>query len=726
MLLRRSSFLVLSFALLGACARKSAPQSAAPSQGAAAKSAVPAIDPALLARTVPVQDKLFGLELPDEYRWMETQAQELVKWVISHGNRTRNHLDSIQTRSDLEKRILTLIDEDSQSNHLSRRGNRLFYLRQLRGQTQPVLVTREGLGGADVVLFDPAQHPQAASIDNYMPSNDGTKVALNLATAGAEISTIRIVDVQSKTLLPDLLSRVWGEFPAHWSPDDQSLVYTQMRPAKAGVDPMLNMQVRTHTLGKTPESDKLLLGGTANPSMRFVPQDFPILEFSADGKWAMATGQGARADVQLAVAPSDKLSASTQWRAIASFEDQVVGYTILDNQLYVLTTKGAPNGKVLRYDLNNPNSTGVLVIAEDSESPIQSIRGSQNGIFVQRQKNGVESLQWWKFGAKAPIQVPLPVQGTLVDIDSNSKSDEVLFRLESWTQPPRYFQWKPGQAQAKLTSLPSPTPIDFSTVQVERAEIPGQGGAMVPMTLIYPKGLKRDGSAPFHLRGYGGYGMTMLPRYLPSQLAWLERGGGVAIVHVRGSGAKGRAWHEAGKGKNKQVGVSDLIAGAKYLSEKGYSSPKRIGAHGISMGGVLVGGALVSEPSAFGAVILSVPILNPLRILAAPNGANQIAELGGSPDTKEGFSILHAMDPYSKITDQGGYPETYFEVGLHDNRVALWHPAKFAARLMAKNPQTKVWIRADADGHGVGTPRDKVAKKIADRYAFLLDALSKE
>lgn len=690
----------------------------------AAAEAAPVIDPSLLARSVPLQEELFGVTVADEYRWMETQDQELKTWVQAHGERTRSHLDTLADRNALEQRILELIDEDRKAGGVMRRGDRIFYLRQLRGQTQPALVTRKSIDAEDVVLFDPATQSQAGSIDNYMPSQDGKRVALNLSTAGAEISQIRVIDVRSGEFLPDVLPRVWGEFPAQWTPDGKSLAYTQMQPAQTGVDPMLNMMVRRHKLGDSTDKDQTLLQGAGNPSMTFVPQEFPILEFSADGKWAVATGHGARADVQLAVTPAKSLSAKSKWRYIAGYDGQISGYTIQKNKLYTLTTKGAPNGQVLRYDLRRPTRAPEVVVPEDPQAAIQSIRGARNGLFVERQKNGVENLEWWKFGAKAPMMVPLPMAGAISNLDASSRSDELLFRLETWTQPPQYYKWSPRASAPQLAALPSATPADFSAIQVERVEVPATDGAMVPMTLIYPKNLKKDKTAPFHVRAYGGYGMTMLPRYLPGQLAWLEKGGGIAWVHVRGSGAKGRAWHEAGKGKNKQVGVSDLIAGAKYLSQHGYSAPTKIGAQGTSMGGVLVGGALVTEPSAFGAVILSVPILNPLRILAAPNGANQISELGGSPAEAEGFAILHAMDPYPKIADNGGYPETYFEVGLHDNRVALWHPAKFAARMMAKNPQTPIWIRPDADGHGIGTPRHKIAQKVADRYAFLLNALS--
>lgn len=724
MLKRARPALILCLGLTSGCIIRTGAQPSQPPQPAAQTPVKPLVDPALHARTVDVKEELFGVTVPDEYRWMETQTEELVDWVEKHGTRTRGHLDALAQRDQLQTRILELIDEDQNARSVARRGERVFFLRQVKGQTQPSLVVRDNLSSSDRVLFDPAKQKEAGSIDNYMPSPDGSVVALNWSNAGAERGAIRFIDVNTGALLPDILPRIWGEFPAHWAKDGKSVAYTQMLPLKKGVDPMLNMKVKHHVLGQPAEQDAILLDGTSNPTLKFVPQEFPILEFSGDGKWAIATGQGARSDVQIAVASTKGLSDKTKWNYIANYDGQISGYTVHSNKLYVLTTKGAPNGQVQVYDLKRPGQAPTTLIAADPQSTISSIHSSKNGLFVETQKNGVESLSWYNFGTKSSVPVPLAVQGSILDMETSSTSDEILLRQESWTQAPKFYQWSPTASTASAVNLPSPTPVDFSGVTVERVEVPSQGGAMVPMTLIYRKDLKKDKSTPFHVRAYGGYGMTMLPRYFPSQLAWLEQGGGLAFVHVRGSGAKGRAWHEGGRGKNKHIGVADLIAGIKYLDTQGYSSPKKIGVQGTSMGGVLVGGALVAEPSAFGATILSVPILNPLRILAAPNGANQIAELGGSPETQEGFTILHAMDPYTKIAQDGGYPETMFEVGLHDNRVALWHPAKFAARLIAKNPQTQVWIRPDADGHGIGTPRDKIAQKLADRYAFLLHALA--
>lgn len=680
--------------------------------------------PDLLARTSMVFETRFDIDVEDEYRWMETHTQELQDWIRRHDARTRSHLAKLDHRDALFARIKELLDESSETRLLTIRNNTLFYLRQSPGENQPSLVARHYPNGKERILFDPTKQQPPGAIDNYMPSPDGKLIAINWSSHGSEIGSIVFVETDTGKLRKDSLPRVWGEFPAQWTSDGKQVAYTQMLEPQTNVDPMLNMRVLRHRLGTSLGKDEQLLQAGNNPSMKFLPQEFPILEFSKDGKWAVATGRGARPDMRLAFASADNLSNNTRWTTIAEYSDQIQDYFIDRDLLYVLTTKDAANGKVVAYKLRSPNLEPTVVVPHDPTRTLESIHPSKNGLYVKRMNNGSEQLSWHKYGSSNAIPVSQSLPGSIDNINALGESDEIAFHLEGWTTPPRYYQWSPQTKTARELSLPSRAPADFSNVVVRRVEVPGIEHAMVPMTLLLPKDLKMNGEAPFHVRAYGGYGLTMVPRYFPSQLAWLERGGGLAFVHVRGGGAKGRAWHDAGRGKNKKIGVDDLLAGIRYLSEQGYSSPSHIAVQGASMGGVLVGGALVTAPDAFNATILSVPLLNPLRMLAAANGANDIAELGGSPETAEGYSILHAMDPYHKIDHKNAYPPTMFEVGLNDNRVPLWHAGKFAARLLVNNPKNEVWIRADADGHGIGTPRDMMARKLADRYAFLLSVLS--
>jgi len=299
--------------------------------------------------------------------------------------------------------------------------------------------------------------------------------------------------------------------------------------------------------------------------------------------------------------------------------------------------------------------------------------------------------------------------------------DGVLVSAQGWTQPRTWYAFDPAGETLRDVGLGTLSPADFSEIAVESVDVESFDGARVPLTILYSRGLTRDGSHPAILWAYGAYGVSALPGFRADLLPWLERGGVFAICHARGGGEKGRGWYLAGTGAHKHNGVRDFIACAEYLAAGGYTHPSRLGAWSNSMGGVLVGGAITERPDAFAAAVVEVGIFNPVRVLEGVNGANQISELG-DPGTEEGYRALAAMDPYHHVRPGARYPAVLLPVGLNDGRVSAWHTGKFAARLLdATSSGRPVLIRIDEEaGHGVGSTRDQKALMQADIFAFIL------
>jgi prolyl oligopeptidase len=194
-----------------------------------------------------------------------------------------------------------------------------------------------------------------------------------------------------------------------------------------------------------------------------------------------------------------------------------------------------------------------------------------------------------------------------------------------------------------------------------------------------------------------------------------------AIAHVRGGGELGRQWQDAGSRDHKLAGIADFVACGEYLIAHGYSSRGKLVADGASMGGILVGRALTARPDLFAAVHVGAGFVDPLRLAAAENGANQKSELG-DPAIEADYRALYAMDPYQHVVAGTRYPAVIFTVGLHDHRVAPWMTGKMAARLQAATTSGKpVIVRVDDDaGHGIGSTRDQAFAERADVWAFLL------
>jgi prolyl oligopeptidase len=244
----------------------------------------------------------------------------------------------------------------------------------------------------------------------------------------------------------------------------------------------------------------------------------------------------------------------------------------------------------------------------------------------------------------------------------------------------------------------------------------------VPLSILHRKNIARDGARPSIVRGYAGYSISQTPTFSPTWLAWLERDGVIAVCHGRGGGEKGQAWYEGGARENKMNGIRDFEACAQALIDARLSSPRYLFAQGGSMGGVLIGRAITDRPELFAAANIAVGIVNPLRLLAAKNGATQIPELG-DPETESGFRALHAMDPYQHVV-LAPYPATLFTIGLNDARVSPWQSAKMAARMEATTTSGRpVLIRVDKDaGHGAGSTRDQAFAERADVWSFFLAA----
>jgi prolyl oligopeptidase len=243
----------------------------------------------------------------------------------------------------------------------------------------------------------------------------------------------------------------------------------------------------------------------------------------------------------------------------------------------------------------------------------------------------------------------------------------------------------------------------------------------VPLSIIHKEGLVFDGSSPLILSGYGAYGSIRHAGYNPLNLAWLERGGVLAVAHVRGGGEKGKQWHRDGQKATKPNTWKDFIACAEYLIAEKYTSSARLAIQGGSAGGILVGRSITERPDLFRAAIIMVGVCDALRMELTENGPPNIEEFG-SVATPEGFQALLAMSSVHQVRDGVKYPAVLLTHGLNDRRVDAWMSGKMAARLQAatasKNP---VLLLLDTDaGHGIGSTRTQLQELLANRLSFIL------
>jgi prolyl oligopeptidase len=302
---------------------------------------------------------------------------------------------------------------------------------------------------------------------------------------------------------------------------------------------------------------------------------------------------------------------------------------------------------------------------------------------------------------------------------------DLLYTFTGWAQPRRVMHLRGGRSVdaglAGRIALPSLPPIEVTEVKV-----PSHDGALVPMTLIHRKGLKRDGSNPTLLGAYASYGFSETAHFNPGFMAWIEQGGVMAVANPRGSGVYGEPWRMAGFKQTKPNTWKDGVACAQYLIAQGYASPGTLAAIGGSAGGIFVGRAFTSAPQLFAAAVSVVGVMDAVRAEESANGVTNISEFGSYKNPQD-FPALLEMSTYHQVKDGTPYPAVLLVHGLNDPRVDVWHSAKAAARLQAASSSGKpVLLRLDAQaGHGIGSTATQRNAMEADIYSFLLWQMGK-
>ncbi len=680
-------------------------------------------------RIEPVEQVVHGYELVDPYQWMEAadNQNELNDWLLSEGRLTHEVLMQHPSREQLLSRATATEGNWSGVTGLRLYGERLFYFRRDVGASKLKLRMRDE-AGADRLVLDMEAFSEASgkeqNLNGYAASPDGHFLAFLVSESGAEITTLKFLNIETGQLLDDEIPRIWGEMIPQWLPDNSGVIYSQMDPnllIDDSLDPVQNMQLYIHQLGDDLSDDKHILGSQIDNGIIIERQEFPGIQYISKSGHVVAFAGGARSERRLFISTLDKLTTQNQpWQTIAEYSDLVTRVSIDRNNLYLISVKDKPNGEVLQLPLDNPILSKGRVIVPHSDQVVQSIAAAKDGLYIKSMHGGYHRLYRYDYLNQHLSSLNLPFDGRL-DIATDYQQDGAYLRLISWTRKSEEFRYLPDTKEMLSIDFGIPADTEMVDYVAHSVEVPSDGGVMVPMTVIHHKDIQMDGTNPTILYGYGGYGSTIMPYYMISNVPWLEKGGVYAFVNVRGSGAKGRQWYLDGKGKNKQNGINDFNAAAEYLSEKGYADNNNLIAQGVSMGGILVSNAVIQRPELYAGAMINVAVINSTRFHKGFNGENQIPELG-DPKNPDDFKHLLAIDAYQNLKSDKNYPSMMFSLGLNDNRVPPWHTGKFAAKLKASEAQTNpVFLRVSTkDGHGVGISLDSYIDLKVDGWIYAL------
>ena len=683
--------------------------------------------PPPVARAKDVVDTLYGTVVHDPYRWMEAPDNpQLLEWMKAQSWYTRGVLDAIPGHSALQERLDSLSNAGIALYNVSLAPRLVLYEKLLPGDDVAKLYVRDGMAGEERLLVDPQRSAKQGthnSLDYFAPSLDGKYVAYGISSGGSEASVLHIVEVATGRVVADSIDRAQFGPPA-WLPDGRSFLYNRLQKLSADAPPTAkyeNSKIFRHTLGTSPEADRAEIGVDVNALVPVSATEGPFASMSAGSLYVVAVvTQFVRNEVQLYAEPVAQLrGGATPWRKIADFDDEVTGFAVHGDDIFLLTHKDAPRFRIVRTSLSRPDLAHAKEVVPTSEAVITNLGAAKDALYVQQLDGGIARIVRVPYGAN-PRQVRLPFDGSIGELVTDPRESGALLKLSSWTKSQLWYRFDPVTSKVTDTKLRPPSPVDYSEITSEEVKAPSADGTLIPLSIIYKKGLEKDGSHPTLLSGYGAYGVTQDPAFSPLLLAWLERGGVYAVAHVRGGGEYGEEWHQAGQKLTKQNTISDFVACAEYLIQQGYTSPSHLSGEGRSAGGILIGGAITQRPELFAAALNEVGASDMVRMELTPNGPTNTPEFG-SVATEDGFKGLYAMSAYHHVKDGTVYPAVLLNTGLNDPRVAPWQVAKMAARLQAATSGSRpTLLLVDSDaGHGIGSTRSQAIALLADQWSFL-------
>ena len=670
-----------------------------------------------------IVDTIHGQQVADPYRWLENaDAPEVAAWMTAQDQFARAKLAALPGRERIAARLKEVFYYDALGAPSHRKG-RYFYTRKLADQEKSIVYWKTGKTGAEQVLLDPNQWSADGStgLHGWWPSRDGKLVAYNKSEHNSDETVMYLRDVASGKDLADVIpgTKYSG---ASWTPDGKGFYYTWVPPVSDKVsvaDRPGFAEVRFHAIGADPATDKLIHPATGNP------QTFLGASVSWDGRWLIASVQHGwnSADVYFRDLKAKGKAAET-WTTLVEGVPALFDVTVWRDGFYVTTNDGAPRYQVFKVDPSHPARAAWKELVPQTDAVLESAAVVGDRLVLTYLKDASSVLEIRSLAGKPVRKVALPGLGTSGGIGGNPDEDTGYFGFSSFTEPSVIFETSMKSGATTEWSRVK-LPIDTTQLETEQVRFPSKDGTEISMFLIHKKGVKKDGSNPVVLYGYGGFNVSLTPAFSSSRMVWLEMGGMYAIPNLRGGGEYGEDWHKDGMLLKKQNVFDDFIAAARYLIDQRWTSSEHLAIFGGSNGGLLVGAAMTQAPELYQAVVCAVPLLDMVRYHQFGSGATWVPEYGSAADAAQ-FKALYAYSPYHRVVDGARYPSLLMMSADHDDRVDPLHARKFVAAVQHASPTgaPPAWLRIETNsGHGGADLVKQQVEQSADLYAFLAQQL---
>lgn len=702
----------------------------APAPSASTTPEVASLHPATEKR--PVTDTYHGVSVSDDYRWLEDGASDEVKaWTQKQNAHARTVLDGLPAVSEIRARLTEVLSATSESYHqLALRGGSLFAIKRHPPKQQPFLIVMPSAHTPNDarVLVDPNTMDETGTtaIDFYVPSHDGKLVAVSLSKGGTETGDVHVFEVATGKRVHEIVPRVNGGTAGGtlaWAADDSGFFYSRYPRASERPDKDMNffVQVYFHQLGTPTDKDRYEIG-----------KDFPrIAEIELNmhqpsGRMIATVQKGDGG--QFALYLRDEAG---KWKQFSTYGDKIVQAAFgPKDDIYFLSRIDAPRGKVMRMPIATLDpAKAEMVVAETSGTIVESfwsppsIVPTPTRLYVLYQLGGPSEIQVYDHAGKLvgkPKQVPVGAAWDMTRIGG----DDILFSNWSFVEPPAFFQYTAARDETAKTALASSSPVDMSQVEVVREMATSKDGTKVPVNILLPPGFEKNGSMPCLVTGYGGYGISLAPRFRAYYNVLLEQGVCFAVANLRGGGEYGEKWHRDGNLTKKQNVFDDFAAVLSHMVTEKYTQRDKLAILGGSNGGLLMGATLTQHPELVKAVVSLVGIYDMLRVELSPNGAFNVTEFG-TVASEDHFKALYAYSPYHNVKDGTAYPAVLMATGDNDPRVDPMQSRKMTARLQAAtSSKAPIVLRTTSDaGHGGDSSLEQQITQLTEAYSFVFAQL---
>lgn len=688
-------------------------------QGESQSGGMPKVSDYPETKTVTQQDNYHGTVVSDPYRWLEEEkSEEVSAWVESQNTLARPYLAELPSRERYKERLTALWDYEKYSTPYMVNG-KLFYSYNDGLQNQYVLYMADGVNGEPEVLIDPntLSEDGTVSMASTELSPKASFLAYMLSDGGTDWKTIHVRDTSKKSDLTDTIKGIKFSNIA-WLPDESGFFYSRYPQNVAGkYDDSQTVSIYFHAIGTAQSEDKKVFAFDNKPTWN------PYPSVVQDGKTLLiSVFEGYQANGVYA-----KSLVNDNSELVPVFDKWDGRYDLIgehDDELFFTSTANAPTGKVIKVDFNGGVKATETVIESTSDT-LSSVSLLGEKLFAQYLKDVKGQVSVFDLNGKKIDEIAFTDIGSVSGFYGSKNADTTFYKLTGFTNPGQVFAYDVKSGESSLFKSID-TGVNYDDYETKQIFFISKDGTKVPMFIVHKKGLKLDGNNKTLLYGYGGFNISLLPRYSVSRMVWVEQGNVLAIANLRGGGEYGQQWHKAGTKLDKQNVFDDFIAAGEYLVESGYTTPEKMGIQGGSNGGLLVGATLTQRPDLFSAALPAVGVLDMLRYHTPSANARAWSSDYGLSENKDEFEALYAYSPLHNTKPGTCYPATLVTTGDHDDRVVPWHSYKFAAQLQAdQSCDNPILLRVETRaGHGAGTPTWMQIEGYADQWAFLESALN--